>query len=127
TWQARDTSGASRRAAAARSRAWSTEGRSATVRAIRVLTAGVRRWFGLRSLRHGWMRGDLLQQLGDPLHLGQPDVLLELQVGSELQPHLLAEDASKVRSGRLQPGLGGSMVSILAKDGVEDVRLPKVG
>src|SRR5947209_13730610 len=108
TWQARATRGESAKVLAARSS--SAPRRSLTGGALFV---GVALASALSARLGPGLRTDLLEQLGHPLHLGQADVLLELELGRELEPNLLPEHSPEVGPSRLEPGPGGPMVPVL--------------
>src|SRR5438093_8286986 len=97
TWHARATDGARSRRPAARSNASS----SGSLTGGPFLLAIGR--FGRGFLRRRRLLADLLEQLRHPLHLGQPDVLLELELRCELEPDLLAQHRSEVRTRRMEP------------------------
>src|SRR5919198_2720899 len=63
---------------------------------------------------------DQLEELRHPLQLSEADVLLELQVGEELQPDLVAQDGPEMRPGRLQAGPRPPVIPVLSENRVED-------
>src|SRR5256885_8735038 len=69
------------------------------------------RSFGLLARALGGLFGpDLPEELGDPIQLGQPDVLLELELRRELQPDLVAERRPEMGARGHEASPGPAMV-----------------